>query len=88
MSILDEWIVLDTNVWIFGLRRAPDVLACAQLLERLHRLSVVLPRQVLQELQANLSEDEIRTLFRLLSPLPQKVIINWEKARQDIIAKY
>ena len=37
MSILDEWIVLDTNIWIFGLRRVPDIPACAQLLERLVR---------------------------------------------------
>jgi predicted nucleic acid-binding protein len=88
VSILDEWIVLDTNVWIFGLRRVPDVPACAQLLERLHRLSVVLPRQILQELQANLSEDEIKTLFRLLSRLSPKVIVNWGKAQQGIITKY
>lgn len=88
MSILDERIVLDTNIWIFGLRRVPDIPACSQLLERLHRLSVVLPRQILQELQANLSEDEVRTLLRLLSRLPQKIIINWEKAQQEIIAKY
>lgn len=88
MSILDERIVLDTNIWIFGLRRVPDFSACAQLLERLHRLSVVLPRQILQELQANLSEDEVKTLFRLLSRLPQKIIINWEKAQEKIIAKY
>jgi predicted nucleic acid-binding protein len=88
VSIQDERIVLDTNIWIFGLRRVPDFPACAQLLERLHRLSIVLPRQILQELQANLSEDELRTLFRLLNPLPQKVLINWEKAQQEIIAKY
>lgn len=59
MSIQDEWIVLDTNIWIFGLRRVPDFPACAELLDCLNRLRVVLPRQILQELQANFSEDEI-----------------------------
>ena len=50
MSIRDEWIILDTNVWIFGLRRIPDFAACAELLQNLNRLRVVLPRQILQEL--------------------------------------
>lgn len=56
MSILDEWIGFDTNIWIFGLRQVPEIPACAELLEHLVRLRVVLPRQVLQELHANLSE--------------------------------
>jgi hypothetical protein len=34
VSIRDEWIVLDTNVWIFGLRRIPDFPACAELLRK------------------------------------------------------
>lgn len=88
MSILDEWVVFDTNIWIFGLRRVPQIPVCAQLLEHLNRLFIVLPRQILQELQANLSEDEIRILFRLLSRIPHRLKINWEKAHQDTIAKY
>jgi predicted nucleic acid-binding protein len=88
VSILDEWVVFDTNIWIFGLRRVPQIPACAQLLEHLNRLFIVLPRQILQELQANLSEDEIRILFRLLSRIPHRLKINWEKAHQDTIAKY
>jgi predicted nucleic acid-binding protein len=59
VSIRDEWILLDTNVWIFGLRRVPDFPACAELLENLIRLRVVVPRQILQELQANLFDDEL-----------------------------
>ena len=56
MSIRDDWIILDTNVWIFGLRRVPYLPACAELLQNLNRLQVVLPQQILQELQANLVE--------------------------------
>jgi len=37
VSIRDEWIVLDTNIWIFGLRRGPDFPACAELLDNLNR---------------------------------------------------
>ena len=40
MSIQDEWIVLDTNIWIFGLRPISDFPACADLLENLNRLDV------------------------------------------------
>ncbi len=88
MSILDEWIVFDTNIWIFGLRRVPNIPACAQLLECLDRLRVVLPRQILQELQANLSENEITTLFRLLSRFPGRLRISWDKTSPQIISKY
>lgn len=88
MSIPDEWIVFDTNIWIFGLRRGSNIPACSQLLERLDRLRVVLPRQVLQELQANLSENEINTLFRLLTRFPERLKISWDKTKPEIIAKY
>jgi len=88
VSIRDEWIVLDTNVWIFGLRRVPDVPACAELLENLNRLRVVLPRQILQELQANLVDDELRELFRLLNRLPIPPKIDWQKATPETVAKY
>ena len=88
MSILDEWIIFDTNIWIFGLRRVRNIPACAQLLEHLDRLRVVLPRQILQELHANLSEDEVSALFRLLSRLPERIKISWDKAKPEIITKY
>ena len=88
MSILDEWIVFDTNIWIFGLRRDLKIPESARLLDSLSRLQVVLPRQILQELQANLAADEIGALFRLLSQLPERIKINWEKAKPKMIAKY
>lgn len=88
MSIQDERIVLDTNIWIFGLRRTPEFPACADLLQNLSRLQIVLPRQILQELQANLVEDELRALFRLLNRLPISPKIDWQKATPETIAKY
>ncbi len=36
--------VLDTNVWIYGLRQDPERCACTQLLESLSSLRVVIPR--------------------------------------------
>jgi predicted nucleic acid-binding protein len=88
VSIQDEWIVLDTNIRIFGLRRTPEFLACADLLQNLNRLQVVLPRQILQELQANLIEDELRELFRLLNRFAIRPKIDWQKAAAEIVAKY
>lgn len=88
MSIRDEWIVLDTNIWIFGLRQSLEFPACADLLRNLDRLQIVLPRQILQELQANLGENELRALFRILHRLPTLPNIDWQKASADTIAKY
>lgn len=88
MSIQDEWIVLDTNIWIFGQRRVAGFTECAELLDFLNRLRIVLPRQILQELQANFSESEMSSLFRLLNRLPVPPRIDWQKAAQQTIAKY
>lgn len=88
MTIRDERVVLDTNVWIFGLRHHLELPACTLLLERLGQLQVILPRQVLCELQANLTESELRALFRLLRKYPNRVLIHWEKAKRDTISKY
>jgi predicted nucleic acid-binding protein len=88
MTIRDERVVLDTNVWIFGLRHHPELPACTLLLERLGQLQVILPRQVLYELQANLTESELRALFRLLKKYSKRVLIHWEKAKMETISKY
>jgi predicted nucleic acid-binding protein len=60
VTIRDERVVLDTNVWIFGLRHHSELPACTLFLERLSQLQVILSRQVLYELQANLTESELR----------------------------
>lgn len=58
-----HWL-LDTNIWIFGLRRDDAHRACEELLDELGSFSVVIPRQVLKELNLNLTEDEIYDLYR------------------------
>jgi predicted nucleic acid-binding protein len=88
MTIRNEKVALDTNVWIFGLRHHPELPACALLLEHLSQLHVVFPRQVLQELQANLTNDELRELFILLKQFPEQIIIRWDKAEMKTIRKY
>ena len=88
MSIRDETVVLDTNIWIFGLRRHSTFPACAAILERIGELPVVVPRQILRELQANLSEIELTALFRLFKEFPESVKLNWRKVRLETIGKY
>ena len=88
MTISREWMVLDTNVWIFGLRHHPDQPACAQVLQHLHRLYVKMPRQILRELQANLSGAEMRELFRHLNRYPERKDIRWDKVDLSLIRKY
>ena len=72
MTIEGEWIVLDTNVWIFGLRQEPTRLARFHLLRRLPDLFVRVPRQILLELRANLRHEELDDFFRLLNRHPEQ----------------
>jgi predicted nucleic acid-binding protein len=88
MTIGREGIVLDTNVWIFGLRNAPERPACARLLRRLPDLFVRVPRQILLELRANLSQEELDDFFRLLNRHPGQREISWEKVEPALIHKY
>lgn len=88
MTIRDEKVVLDTNVWVFGLRRHPEFPASILLLERLNQLQVILPCQVLRELQANLTESELKNLFRLLKEFQKQIVIHWEKAKRETVRKY
>lgn len=88
MRVRSERIVLDTNVWIFGLRRTPTYPACAQLMDRLGELLVVVPRQILQELQANLNDEELRMLFELVNRHPRRIILDWQRPPLELSRKY
>jgi predicted nucleic acid-binding protein len=88
MTIVHKWVVLDTNVWIFGLRESSERPACIKVLQRLPRLYVLVPWQVLLELRANLTRDEMDHLFRLLNRYPAHIQIHWEKVESILIYKY
>ena len=88
MTIRTEWVVLDTNVWIFGLRRQPEYPACVKLLDSLNRLRVKIPRQILREPQANLSDGEMHEIFRILNRYSERVDIQWDKADPLLVEKY
>ena len=68
----DRWL-LDTNVWIFGLRRDANFPACAELLDQIGSFSLIVPRQVLQELALNLTEPEMKDFYQLVNAYPERV---------------
>jgi len=88
MTIQNERVVLDTNIWIFGLRRSQEFPNCSLILEQINQLQVIIPLQVLRELQANLTENELTKLFHLINQFPNQVSIFWKKAEINIIHKY
>ena len=88
MIIGPDWVVLDTNIWIFGLRHQPEQPACAQVLKHLPQLYVKIPRQVLLELQANLRHEEMREFFRLLHRHPGQTDMRWEQVELARIRTY
>jgi len=88
MTIFDDWISFDTNIYIFGIREDPNFPACAELLERIGELYVYLPRQIIRELQNNLHPNEVHELFGLFSRYPDRIRINWEKTTLALIEKF
>ena len=87
-SIRDEAVALDTNVFIFALRRDPDHPACEILLfDKLDQLRVYMPLQVLIELQRKLLPDEMRGV---LLALTKARVVKWDyaPARLDLVARW
>ncbi len=87
-SIRDEAVGLDTNEFVFALRRDASHPACETLLfDRLDDLNVYLPLQILAELQRNLSVAEMRGVLRALARAGS---ITWDyaPARLELIAQW
>ena len=76
---IERWL-LDTNVWLFGLRRDEQFQACAELLYLVGAFSVVIPLQILKELNANFTKEEARVFHQLVNDYPDLVELNWKPA--------
>lgn len=83
----ERWL-LDTNVWVFGLRRDASVPACAQLLDRIGSFSVLIPLQVLKELNLALKEDEMRDFYRLVNRYSEFIELSWEPVPTEQVKFY
>jgi hypothetical protein len=82
MIIPERWL-LDTNIWVFGLRGDTNFSACGFLLERIGAISIVIPLQLLKELNLNLSEEEMRDFYELINQHPEVIEVSWEPAPVD-----
>lgn len=84
--IRDQTVALDTNVFIFALRRDANYPACEALLSE---LQVYVPLQVFVELQHNLNDEEMRGVLLALTKAktvtwdyaiaPVELVTRWEQ---------
>jgi predicted nucleic-acid-binding protein len=87
-SIRGETVALDTNVFIFALRKEPDYPVCETLLfDKLPTLQVYMPLQIFLELQRNLTASEMRRVVRALT-MAQAVTWDYAPARLDRIRQW
>jgi predicted nucleic acid-binding protein len=88
MTIPPERWLLDTNVWIFGLRRDTAFPACAELLDRLGSFCVVIPLQVMKELTIALAKDELQDFYEIINHYPDCIDLNWQAPPLELIRFY
>ena len=87
-SIRGEAVALDTNVFIFALRKEPNYPACETLLfDKLPALQVYMPLQIFLELQRNLTASEMRRVVRALS-MAQSVTWEYAPVHRDRIRQW
>ena len=81
-------MALDTNVFIFALRKEPNYPACETLLfDKLNALQVYMPLQIFLELQRNLTGSEMRRVLRALT-MAQAVTWDYAPAQVDLIRQW
>ena len=83
MTIQPELWLLDTNVWVFGLRSDLNFVECRELLDEIGAFHPLVPLQVLRELNAVLSEDEILEFYTLVKEHPGLVRLDWTVASRE-----
>ena len=83
----ERWLI-DTNVWIFGLRRDQNFSDSIRLLEHLGLFLALVPLQIIKELHLNLLDDEMTEFYRLRNEFREFVEINWESVSQERVRFY
>ena len=85
MTILNESIVLDTNVLLLGLRKAHN--PSESLLAHLDRLHLAFPARILRELAANLSHPEMQEFYDLFDATSD-VRFDWQPPPAEVVQRY
>jgi predicted nucleic-acid-binding protein len=87
-SIRDATIALDTNEFVFAIRRDPNYPACERLLfDGLIELNLYMPLQILLELQRNLSDEEMRGVLLAITRA-RSVIWDYAPAGLERVAQW
>lgn len=84
---IERWL-LDTNVWIFGLRRDENFPESARVLDEIGSFVVLVPLQVTKELHLNLTDDEMRDFYRLLNRFSERAELNWHTISAERVRFY
>jgi len=80
-----ELWLLDTNVWVFGLRADLTFPACRELLDAIGSFRPLVPLQIIREINAALSKEEVRKFYDLVNEHPGLVILDWTKTSTERI---
>jgi predicted nucleic acid-binding protein len=83
----ERWLI-DTNVWIFGLRRDEKSPDSARLLQKLGSFTALIPLQIIKELHLNLTDREMAEFYGLLNRFPNRSELNWEVPSNERIYFY
>lgn len=87
-SIRTDLVALDTNIYIYGVRRTPGRTACAQILfEYLPDLRVYVPKEVISELHRNLLPEEQTAVYDAFDEALE-VALDYEPPPQSLLAHY
>lgn len=87
-SIRGEKVALDTNVWIFALRKDPNFAACETLVfDKLHELQIHMPLQIFIELQHNLASGEMQRIVHGLT-MTRAVTWDYTPARLELVRRW
>lgn len=84
MNLPTERWLIDTNVWIFGLRRDDRYPDSATVLEAIGSFVALVPPQVIRELRLNLTDDEMKAFYELLKNFPE----GWQEAAAEKVQSY
>jgi len=88
ISIQGEKVALDTNVWIFALRKDPTFATCETLVfDKLHEFQVHMPLQIFIELQRNLASSEMRRIVHVLM-MAGAVTWDYTPARPELVRQW
>jgi hypothetical protein len=85
VTVLNERVGLDTNVFLLGLRKVDP--HSERLLTYLDRLRLVIPERILRELSVNLTAAEMKEFYDLFGA-DTDVLFDWTPPSPNVVRRY